>query len=711
MSLILLLLLLLVGVGLSRVLVEDATGTERVGYALVGALSAVPLLSVHAALVGRSHIDGVTIAVVAGLLIGGMTYLRERIFAATTRWSTDDAVHLGIAGLGAAAIAAHHHHADFLIGVASYLGKGETECFYMQSFELFGPLNTGVDSVPLDTFFGIASTPGNTLFTSTLLSVFGVATFRVLHAAFAMLLVLFVQAILRRWGLPVWIAAAAGLWAVLNPWFLFVEVLDRNVIALALSGVLVHALLFHPARHALHGLLFGLTAGAGLRVLGLLWILPVALLKGRRGGWVVFAAAFAFVFAVNLPHLQHHGFHSLGETEPLWRLALDALSGTRTPFLPLASGPYHVVHGLVSLGVLGAALSLGGAFANPRRRETLALALLWLLPLAVVATQRDWVQVDKTRIGLAGSLWVPLLAGVGIDALRTRRWKPLLAGLLICAALPPALSRLPSEADPTADQRHPVYQHETPAWTEHARTRFADVGLLPGYARLWHKLDWSRKRVEERVVSRRLFPASFEGARPELAAWLFGEARPDLPGDGGPPAWTDVTIDLDALVTDPSNAVTLSADRPLLDLSKPESVLDIHFQQARVAWQREPLGVAILPGGDELGALRELYVDLNAFLAYGADDLGFQRVDLAHHALQPGGREHALRNGMTALPWGEDRSTLELRVPSDVTIVLRWWLVDGWTGLPHRVEAWSIEGLSDGDPRAVWHPLEPESYL
>ncbi len=127
-------------------------------------------------------------------------------------------------------------------------------------------------------------------------------------------------------------------------------------------------------------------------------------------------------------------------------------------------------------------------------------------------------------------------------------------------------------------------------------------------------------------------------------------------------------------------------------------------------WRRFP-GVAILPGGPERGSLGELYVDLNAFAAFGADDLGFQRVDLVHNKLQIGGIERARAQGMTALPWGEERSTLDLRVPKDLKVILRWWLVDGWTGLPHRVEAWSIEGVEEGDPRAVWHPLEPESYL
>ena len=720
MSPLLLPLLLLVGLGLSLRLVPEATLTERVAWALLGTLAGVPLVAMQLALVGGHYVYfGRLVALsLAFLVVLGFGWKGVVAGWRGTSVRVEDAVFLAVAAVAGALIAVHHHHADFLIGVASYLGKGETECFYMQSFELFSLLNPGVERIPVDTVYGIASTPGNTLFTSSMLSAAGVGTFRILHASFAALLVLFVQAILRRWAVPTSVVAVAGLWAALNPWFLFVEVLDRNVIALALSAALVHALFFLPRRHALHGLLFGLAAGAGLRFLGLTWILPVVLLKApHRPGraWLAFGAAFAFAFAFNLPHLQHHGFHALGETEPLWRLATAALGGSRTPFLPLPTGPYYVAHALVSLGVLGAALVLSGAVEGWRshRRETAALVLMGLLPLLLVATQRDWVQVDKTRIGLASSLFVPLGTGLALAALRQRRWKPTLIALLLCLALPPAIGRMGGSLDASSYARHPVFQHETPAWARHARAEFARVTLWPGYARLWHKLDWPRKRAEERVVAWRLFPQPdvVVGQSMALPRWLFGHTRRDLHELALSDEFVDLRIDLAALLDAPEAAVSLDGERPLLDLSRPESVLDIHFESARVPWQAEPLGVAVLPGGPERGALGELYVDLNAFTDFGRDDLGFHRVDLVHHAMQPGGAQRALREGMTALPWGEPDGVVDLRVPKDLSVILRWWLVDGWTGLPHRVEAWSIEGLQEGRPRAVWHPLEPESYL
>ena len=720
MSPLLLPLLLLVGLGLSLRLVPDATLTERVAWALLGTLAGVPLVAMQLALATGHYVDFGRVVGLALLFLLGLG-LGWRGLAAGwrgTRVRAEDGVFLVVAAVAGGLIAAHHHHADFLIGVASYLGQGETECFYMQSFELFAPLNEGVDRIPVDTVYGIASTPGNTLFTSSLLPALGVGTFRVLHACFAALLVLFVQAILRRWAVPVAVVAVAGLWAALNPWFLFVEVLDRNVIALALSAALVHALLFEPKRHGLHGLLFGLAAGAGLRFLGLTWILPVVLLKAphRPGrGWLVFGAAFLFAFAFNLPHLQHHGFHALGETEPLWTLALAALEGSRTPFLPLPTGPYYLVHALASLGVIGAALGLAGAFEGwrSRRRETLALVLMGLLPLLLVATQRDWVQVDKTRIGLAGSLFVPLATGLALAALEERRWRSMFVALGLCLALPPLLGSVRGSLDASSYTRHPVFQRETPAWAEHASREFARVTLWPGYARLWRKLDWPRKRAEERVVAQRLFPprTGIAGRSTALPRWLFGAERRGLPSVDLSEDFVDLRIDLSMLLSAPEEAVSLDGERPLLDLSAPDTVLDIHFEQARVPWQAEALGVAVLPGGPERGALGELYVDLNAFTDFGRDDLGFHRIDLVHHTMQAGGAERARREGMTALPWGEEDGVVDLRVPKDLQVILRWWLVDGWTGLPHRVEAWSIEGVQEGRPRAVWHPLEPESYL
>ena len=696
---VLLLLLLFVGFLLSRRLVPDATPAERVAWAGLWALAGAPVIAFQLALLRGVFLGAGELALVAIVVLAAALWRNP--LRALTLPRPEDGIGVGLAMLAFAGIWAHHHHADFLIGVASYLGTGETECFYMQSFALFEPLNPGQDRPAMDVLFGIASSPGNTAFTTPMLSAVGPDAFRFVHAAFAGLLALFVWAILRRWAVR---PAFAGLWtlaAVFNPGVLFIEVLDRNFIALVLSLALFHALCFLPRRHLLHGLLFGLTAGSGLRFLGLLYALPLLLLKlpwrpGRRA-WLSVAAGFAAAFAFNLPHLPHHGLHALGDTTSLLELAVEAVRwGRRPPFLPLNVGPFYVVQAVGSLGLLWIALAFAGAAQGlkDRPRQTVAALLFWLLPLLVLATQRDWLQVDKTRIGVAGFLPLLLLPALAMKP----RFRVLLGCFGLALVVGITSARLAGPVDPTSYGRHPVYQRETPAWAEHARASFSRLAVMPDFGRLFLKVEHPRKRIEEQVVAEKLFGRAAD----PVGQWLFGGERAELPVAPVSAEFVDLCIDLDRLVTAPDDALCAGGS-PLLDLSDPDGRLDVHFKQARVSWQDELVGVAILPGR-EIEALGELYVELNALTSFGPDALGFERVDVVSHAV--GGSTGVPPSAMTALPWPEQGPTVVVRVPRSLRVLVRWWLVDGVTGQPHRVESWSIEGGG-----AVFHPLEPESYL
>ncbi len=697
---VLLLLLLLVGFLLSRRLVPDATPAERAAWTGLWTLAGAPIIAFQLALLRGVFLGADEVGLVAVVvLVASLWRAQPRALTLPRR---DDWIAFGLAALAFVGIAGHHHHADFLIGVASYLGTGETECFYMQTFSLFEPLNPGRENPAMDVLFGIASSPGNTAFTTPLLSILGPGTFRFVHAAFAALLALFTWSILRRWGLRPAVAGAWTLAAVFNPGVLFIEVLDRNFIALVLSLALFHALCFLPRRHLLHGLLFGLCAGAGLRFLGLLYVVPMLLLKApwrpTQKSWLILVGGFFAAFAFNLPHLPHHGLHSLGETSSVVDLAVEAARwGRRTPFLPLNVGPYYVVQAVGSLGLMWIALVFAGAAKGleERPRQVVAALLFLVLPLLVLSTQRDWLQVDKTRIGVAGYLPLLLLPALAMQA----RLRVLLISLGLALVVGVTAARLAGPVDPTAYARHPVFQRETPAWAEHARAHFAKLSVLPDFGRLFLKSEHARKRVEEQVVADRLFPRTDT----PVHRWLFGDRRLELPEARLGGDFVDLCIDLDKLVTDPDGALC-EGGAPLVDLSDPEGRLDVHFKQARVSWQDELVGVAVLPGS-EIEALGELYIELNALTSFGQDDLGFEQVDVVSHAV-PVRPSAAPPSALTALPWPEQGPTVVVRVPADLRVLVRWWLVDGVTGQPHRVESWSLEG-----GRAVFHPLEPESYL
>ena len=61
--------------------------------------------------------------------------------------------------------------------LASYLQRGEAECFYMQTFSFVPGLNPDLNGPQVWEAYNIISTPGNTLFTTTFMAVFGLHSF------------------------------------------------------------------------------------------------------------------------------------------------------------------------------------------------------------------------------------------------------------------------------------------------------------------------------------------------------------------------------------------------------------------------------------------------------------------------------------------------------------------------------------------------------
>ena len=69
------------------------------------------------------------------------------------------------------------------------------------------------------------------------------------------------------------------------------------------------------------------------------------------------------------------------------------------------------------------------------------------------------------------------------------------------------------------------------------------------------------------------------------------------------------------------------------------------------------------------------------------------------------------RRDVIALPQQDHTTSIIVRVPSDMKVVLRNWIVDGLVGVSHRVDAWEITVSADGKPSLVFYPQEPENYF
>jgi hypothetical protein len=711
--------MILVGWLLASVLAPRAGFLERVAYALLFTLAAVPLVAYQAALALPAFLSQGLLAAVSALFLLGLAWPSWKAGRALLP-PRPEPWELGVLtlGLGLAGFTwLHHNDAELWLSLGSYLQTDKAKCFYMQTLSFVPELNAGRDPGMVRRAYEIISTPGNSLFTASWMAVLGPWTFKALQSAFHLLLFLFGTLLLQRWTGARVLAVVVSGFAVLNPYTTWIEVLDRNVYVLAASPALLYTVLVHRERALLHGLMLGLIGGLGLRFLPLLFASSIALLyleqrqPWRR--WLLMAAGVVLAFAFELPHLQHHGFHSMGEAQALPGL----LTGLRTPLLPYATGVYTLLFALSKLGWILAAVALYGAGCLLRERRALgvALSLMVLLPLVVLAGQRDWIEHDKSRIFVM-SLW-PVLCFVawGGKAMLTRQgwgrrtlW--LAASLTAVIGLDRGLRQTRAEVDLASLDRKPVYQSESEAYLSLLRSAFAPVGPLPRWL-LADKARWAHKRAKAQLVAAAMIS---DGSNPWIARW-FPDALPQAPeplGPEGDPGWLELSVDLERLVTDPERAVSFgpTEQRRLVDYATPERLFDIHHKEVDVSWQAQPLPVTVLAQRPDIQALREVYLNLNAFSTLERDELGFQKVNLVSHSVLPTLRQAGLATAMTALPWSQREPVVHLRIPADMRVVVRNWVVNTAEGVPHRIDGWIIE--RDGErPRVRFFYGEPESYL
>jgi hypothetical protein len=722
-------LLLLIGLMLAVCLFTATSPLEKAAYALLFALTAVPFVVINFAVLTARPIGPSTVFVTAALAFAALawpTVRRLRQFA-RPKLTAGEIVAAGVALAVAVFSWFYYTNSEFLLSLASYLQRGEAKCFYMLTFKLLAALNPD-GPLPLKQIYGIISTPGNAMFTATLVPALGEQTFRVLYAFFQLALFLFTYLLVVNWTGRVWLGLAAALFATLNPYALSVEVLDRNNMALALSAALFYTVFRFPTKTLLHGLLWGVTAGVGLRFLPLTFALPIlvcyGLEKARPKAYAFFLLGFAVAFPFNIPHLFDNGFASIGEATPPWTLLGQALAGQwRTPFAPYPNYLLYPINALNHFGYLLAALIVLGLveMARTERRRLLLLGLLFLPTYVVLAAQRNWLEQDKLRILLTAFLPLAVWAAYGLRALADRKRLAWNVGTLAITAIAlfGSMQLLKNYATPVETgtyDRKLLYQRDTAEYHHFYRRAFAAVPWTPHYGRLWFKLDLSRKAEEERNVRSTLFAS--DGTTPpttnaRVNDWFAARPAQRIVERPYGATFKNLRLDLEKLVTQPDAAVSLVEAAPdvFVDLENKKDLLDFYFKAAPVTWQKEKLPLAVMIGKPELASLRELYLDLNAFVGFGRDEDGFERVNVVNLMLKPERRDAGLRTGLTALPQFDERPEIILRVPTDITVIVRNWLIDGENGSPHRIDSWRIRFTPDGQPRADFFYLEPESYL
>jgi hypothetical protein len=718
-------LLLANGYMLASLLFTKASVAGRLAGTLLLAITAVPFLVITIAFPFSIHISTAYVlgaAVVLAVMLIPLVAKNPSILRlpATTR---GDLIAIAVSGLVAVFAAAYYSNSEYLLSVASYLQLGQAKCFYMQTFKLIGALNPGAGPETIREAYSVITTPGNVMYPAGLMPLLGDRAYHVLYVVFLALIFLYVYLLVLRFTERTGVAIAAGMIAALNPYVLSCEVLDRNIIAFALTAALFHTVLEYKDRPIVHGLLFGIAAGTGLRFLPITLVVPVFIFywthKAKRRDYPIFLAAGAVTWAFNLPHLFQHGFHSLGESTPLPKLLFEAFTAfPRTPFLPFPNFVYYLLNAADYLGLLACGLILIGAAAMFRRSRSTFFALLFvLLPTyLVLAAQRDWIEGEKARILLGAFLPLAICAGMSLalllDKKKLVRNVGLFAGAVAFSWIAAfGLAQIKGEPDLGMGTRKPTYQSENETFARFFRTQFARVGLFPDYQRLFRKIDLSRKNAEYRATYAMLF-----GGKSDLTA----RAGDYLPKPLDPPklpvsdtTYVNLRIDMDKLVTDIENAATVVSNQEsfFVNLEDKKGLLDIYYKECDASWQPEKLPATVMTESSELNYLNELVVELNAFVSFGADEYGFVKVNSVNFMVQEKHRAAGLATAMTALPQTESSCAIIVRIPSSMEIVLRNWIVDGTLGVPHRIDSWRVRLDGRGEPVTEFYPFEPESYL
>jgi len=157
--------------------------------------------------------------------------------------------------------------------------------------------------------------------------------------------------------------------------------------------------------------------------------------------------------------------------------------------------------------------------------------------------------------------------------------------------------------------------------------------------------------------------------------------------------------------------ISEDADIASIDLGNEDGLFDVYYAALSVPWQEEILPVCVLLDKDNVKYLKELTVELNAFISFGKEDTGFDIINSINFQTNPALSGSAYRTAMKSFPLYEEANKMTFKVPKDTQIIIRNWLVNGENGTPYKLDSWSIKKGRNGQYQASFVYNEPESYL
>ncbi len=470
--------------------------------------------------------------------------------------------------------------------------------------------------------------------------------------------------------------------------------------------------------------------------LPLLFSLPVLLLycrqRKRAKDYFTFILGFCVTFAFNIPHLYFHGFHSLGETASSPNLITEAYtSWRRTPFIPLPNIFFYLADMLNFWGYLACGIMLFGTFSLMKKdRFFFWVSLSMFLPiLLVLSYQRNWIEGAKYRIITEAFLPLYIFLACGLRSLFSKKYPfKKIVILFVSFLLPVVFARLLAMADFKPDndfyRRRYLYQRETQEYHLLSKDFLLRAGIFPNYARLLHKVDIKRKRTEEKLAFRKIFLHSelpnaqkFNLFYTNWKEYFLNPKCPyaTLPAARNTPAdnYAYLEVDFARLAKEPHLAVKVlkTADIAAIDLGKEEGLFDVYYATLSVPWQKNSLPACILLDTETIKYLKELNIELNAFISFGKDDTGFDIVNSLNFQANPALSEGALRTGMRSFPLYEEANKMVFRVPEGLEITIKNWMINGENGTPYKLDSWRIKKDRRGKYQASFFYNEPESYL
>jgi len=687
---------------------------ERAGAIIFFSISVTPFININLALLNNWRIaNGLTFCV--SILAAVLFYIlilnskKEKVPGKIIDPAALKDEWFALIVLGLVAIFCFNYYTDkeSLLSLGSYLLKGDAKCFYMQTFETVRGLVPDLNSPhPRVNPYGIISTPGNLLFSTTFVSTFKLYGFKILYVLFNSLIFIFIYLLTKKLLGGKIIALATALFALFNPYALSIEVLDRNVMALAVSALMIYLVLEYKNKIFLHGLVFGILAGTGLRFLPLLFAIPVVILYSRERlnlkNFLVFVCAFLIAFTFNFAHLYYYGFQSLGETESSLALIKKAFTEwQRTPFLPFPNLLFYLFNILNYFGYLISGIILAGIFNLWKKDKKLFWAFFFMFfpALFILSFQRNWLEQDKSRILVASFLPLYIYFAYGLKAVFTKRYslKKCLQ-IAICLLVPVVFSKIFSKIDFKQDEgfyrRRFLYQTESADYHALTRDFLLKAGVFPDYTRLFNKLDLKEKRAEEGIIFKK----------------IFGDRGPQPKGLSA--NYNYIQVDFDKLVAQSGNAVkkVSYSDICAIDLKAEDKLFDVYYAGLKVGWQDELLPACVILRKDEIGSLGELFIELNAFVGMEKDETGCDIVYPVNAVDAKRSGKVISGKGMGSFPLYSENNIMVFRVPDDLKIVIRNWFINE-KGVPYKVDGWCISPDKRGNYKAEFYYNEPESYL